>query len=69
MHIIHNWSKWRLYEQPYSYVPGRLAPKEMQGKHFDAVDLRQRRFCLDCGKTEDELVVENVGMGTINEKK
>ena len=62
MCLFHKWSKWQLYEHNYSFTPGIIAPKDIQGKSFNGVDLRQRRSCLKCGTTQDELVTESVGL-------
>lgn len=57
--IFHKWSKWKQYNYHYVLVPGFLAPTAIQGKQFGMTDLRQRRECLDCGKVQDVLVLEN----------
>jgi hypothetical protein len=53
MCIFHKWTQWELYKYYYKFTPGILAPKELRGKFFDDYDLRQRRHCLKCGKTQD----------------
>lgn len=60
--VFHEWSKWEQYDHQYSFYLGRIAPKEVQGKVLHNVDLRQRRVCLKCGKMQDELVSEGVGL-------
>lgn len=62
MHIFHKWSKWQQYEHEYQFTPGIIMPKEIRGKVFSQVDLRQKRTCLECGKMQDELVSEGVGL-------
>ena len=62
MCIFHKWSKWEQYEQKGTIVLGRLAPKNVQGKSFNCVDLRQRRRCVKCNKVQDRLIQEGVSL-------
>jgi len=60
MCLFHKWSKWEQYEHHYQFSPGIIAPKELRGRTYSGVDLRQRRACLKCGSMQDELVSEGV---------
>lgn len=53
---LHKWSKWEKYYDRYKFMAGILASKESMGKVFDGKDLRQRRHCVKCNKTQDELI-------------
>lgn len=55
MHF-HKWGKWEQYEHHYSMTPGIIAPIAVQGKIFNCIDIRQRRYCLKCNKMQDRLV-------------
>ncbi len=54
--LFHNWSKWEPYVETGIEIPGILAPKNVQGKQFRYTENRQKRFCLDCGYTQDEKI-------------
>ena len=56
--LFHKWGKWEQYDQPYTYSPGIIAPKEIRGHVFTAVEVRQVRTCQACGKQQDKLVVD-----------
>lgn len=58
MCIFHKWSKWEKYDRPYRYTPGIIAPKEVRGKVFDAIEHRQRKKCKKCGKVKDILIYD-----------
>lgn len=62
MCLLHKWSKWQQYEHNYQFTPGIIAPKEVRGRTYSGVDIRQRRTCLECGSMQDELVCEGVGL-------
>ena len=53
---IHKWSQWEQYEANIRTMPGILAPKNVQGKIFESVELRQRRHCEKCNKMQDQEV-------------
>lgn len=49
----HDWEKWETYPFQYNYA---LNFGALAGKQFSKVELRQKRTCKRCGKTQDELV-------------
>ncbi len=57
MCIFHKWSKWKQYENRYSFTYLKAV---QQGKEFQGIDLRERRFCLKCNQTQDRLIEENI---------
>lgn len=47
--FFHTWSKWEKTQRPFKrYMPDK--------KWHESFEFRQVRFCLDCGKNEDELI-------------
>jgi hypothetical protein len=57
IHIFHDWSKWEKYEWNGTVsLFGLLVPKEMHGKQYEKVEIRQRRHCLVCGYSQDRKV-------------
>jgi hypothetical protein len=56
MCLFHKWSKWEQYKEEYTYIAGRIAPKNVQGKSFQASEDRQKRVCLKCNKVQDERI-------------
>jgi hypothetical protein len=52
----HKWDKWEEYEQPYSYTPGILSPRFIQGEILHSIEFRQKRICTKCGKVQDILI-------------
>jgi len=54
--LFHKWSQWREYKEKVLEVPGLFAPRAIQGKEFITYQLRQKRYCLKCGKVQDKAV-------------
>jgi hypothetical protein len=52
-HIFHSWAKWEKYVEEGTGVFrfGKLA-----GQRYPHSEIRQRRHCTICGKTEDVLI-------------
>lgn len=51
--FFHKWTKWETYTEYYNMTMrwGKLA-----GNTYPGSDLRQKRSCIKCGKTEDTLI-------------
>ena len=59
MHIFHKWSKWEEYNHRYSGAYyGFWIPEEQRGVTREFSDLREKRVCEVCGKTQDRLIRE-----------
>lgn len=54
--FFHDWEKWEQYKQLFTIIPGRLSPKEIQGKAFQEEQDWQKRKCKRCGKEQREKV-------------
>lgn len=59
-HVWHRWGRWTRYVHPYMSSPGIIAPKALRGQWFQTADLRERRECSVCGKTQDRLVAADI---------
>ncbi len=53
--ILHQWCKWKVYEEEGVLYPGVLG-RGIPESGVPYCETRQRRICLRCGKTQDELV-------------
>lgn len=51
--LFHAWTRWALYEH---VERGVIAKGFLVGDRYVAEQVRQRRTCLRCGFTEDQLV-------------
>ena len=49
--LFHRWGKWEPFEV---FVPGRKI--STRWALMAAIDHRQKRTCLRCGKVQDELI-------------
>jgi hypothetical protein len=56
MCLFHKWSKWEQYIWQGVVYPGRLAPKEIQGKAIETTEKWQRRQCQKCGYLQEKEV-------------
>lgn len=49
--LFHDWTKWEPYQWKGTVIPiwGKAA-----GQKIPSTEIRQRRHCMTCGKTQDE---------------
>jgi hypothetical protein len=57
MCIIHRWNKWETYQSRFNVIPyDTFLMRYTPENSYKASELRQRRFCDECGKIQDKLI-------------
>jgi len=54
--LFHKWGKWEQYTKHTMFIVA--SNNACEGKHFPAVQARQRRQCKKCLKVQDERVID-----------